>query len=88
MDIIIKGSFEGLKTLPENAKITASKIIRAIQAAPTINQLKSVLPNDVIITNGESYNALIKDNYQHVVACIHIVIDKRSRAVIMFQPYD
>jgi hypothetical protein len=89
MDIIIvKESFVGFEALSENAKVSASHIIRAVQAAPDMNKLKSVLPDDVVTTDGVEYHALVKDNYQHVAACIKISIDNKNRAVVAFQPYD
>jgi hypothetical protein len=85
--IIIEESIVVLKTLSGNAQEDLSGYIHAINAAPSIDSLESLLTDDVVRTDS-GFNILVKDNYQHVTACIMVKVNNMNEATITFQAYD
>ena len=59
----------------------------AISAADNMTDLTALLPGDVTIVNENSFTIVIKENYQHVVACIIAEIDNKMEITISLQLY-
>ena len=89
MDVkIIEESLVELETLSGIAINDLSDYIYAIDAAPSIESLESLLTDEVVKTGDNEFHILVKDNYQHVAACIKVKINNKNEAVITFQTYD
>lgn len=84
----IEDSIVNLKKLSSNASDELSSFIYAIEAAPSIKELISLLSDDVVSTSKNKFHILIKDNYQHVAACIEVTVENKNDATINFQVYD
>ena len=85
---IIEESIVALETLSGNAQEDLSKYIYAIDAATSIESLESLLTDDVVKTGKNEFHILVKDNYQHVAACIKVKVNNMNEATITFQAYD
>jgi hypothetical protein len=86
--IIIEESLVELEALSGNAQQDLSDYIHAIDAAPSIKSLESLLKDDVVKTGNNEFHILVKDNYQHVAACIKVKVRNKNEALITFQSYD
>jgi len=87
--VIINESIVILEALSSSSQAELMKYVFAIEAAPSIEALKSILPDDVISDGeGEDYNIFVKDNYQHVTACINIIVNNENEAILTFKAYD
>lgn len=85
---IIKSSIVNLGVLTGNAQIDFSQFMYGIEEAENIDEVVSMFPDDTVKTGDNEFHMLVKDNYQHVAACIKVNVINGNEARITFQSYD
>lgn len=67
---INKGTVSELENLSAMTREDVSDIIYAIEAAPDMESLRSLMPGEVVMTARNEFHILIYENYQYVRMCI------------------
>ena len=77
-----------LGSLREPVLSEVSDAMYALQAAPNIETLVSLLGDDVEQVDGKHFNIAIKLNYQHVAACLMVELNNNDEVIVTLKSYD
>ncbi|HEA15340.1 hypothetical protein LCGC14_2522830 [marine sediment metagenome] len=83
-----KTSIITLESLREPVLSEVSDALYALQAAPNIEALVSVLGDDVELVDDMHFNIAIKLNYQHVAACLKVELKNNEEVIVTLNSYD
>lgn len=77
-----------LGSLREPVLSEVSDAMYALQAAPNIEALVSLLGDDVEQVDDMHFNIAIKLNYQHVAACLMVELNNNDEVMVTLKSYD
>ncbi|MEI8668851.1 hypothetical protein P4S65_11645 [Pseudoalteromonas sp. B131b] len=77
-----------LGSLREPVLSEVSDAMYALQAAPNIEALVSLLGDDVELVDDMHFNIAIKLNYQHVAACLMVELNNNDEVMVTLKSYD
>ena len=77
-----------LKTLREPVLSEVSDALYALQASPNIEALVSLMGDDVEQVDSKHFNIAIKQNYQHVAACLMVELNSNDELKVTLKSYD